>query len=280
MKRILAASAMAMLLSTPAFADAHMGMFYKQAEGEKQILGSEFIGARVYVAENEFDDDYRYEAGAEKEWDDVGEINNIVLSRDGMVKAVIIGVGGFLGIGEKDVAVNMDKIRIVSDGPDANDYFLVFTASKAMLDNAPDWDRAEYRERLQRVERKREEREADMESLERNAMMYKADDSLFDGIDAEGYEYVKADVVTRDNLIGSTVYSIKNDDIGEVEDLRGSGSKLFAVLEVGGFLDIGDKHVAVPLDKLRVMRKAGDEDLRVYVAATEEQLEELPDVDR
>jgi sporulation protein YlmC with PRC-barrel domain len=41
----------------------------------------------------------------------IGEINDLVIGEDGGVSAVIIGVGGFLGIGEKNVAVNYDDLQ-------------------------------------------------------------------------------------------------------------------------------------------------------------------------
>jgi len=40
----------------------------------------------------------------------IGDINEILLDKDGRVKAVVIGVGGFLGMGEHDVAVPMSKL--------------------------------------------------------------------------------------------------------------------------------------------------------------------------
>lgn len=43
--------------------------------------------------------------------DALGDINNIVVNQDGQVVAVVIGVGGFLGIGEKDVAVSYDTLE-------------------------------------------------------------------------------------------------------------------------------------------------------------------------
>ncbi len=42
----------------------------------------------------------------------IGDIKDILVSQDGSVNAVIIGVGGFLGIGEKDVAVNMSALQL------------------------------------------------------------------------------------------------------------------------------------------------------------------------
>lgn len=53
--------------------------------------------------------------GAENE--SIGEINDVLVSQDGSINAVIIGVGGFLGIGEKNVAVDMSALVL---GPGAD----------------------------------------------------------------------------------------------------------------------------------------------------------------
>lgn len=45
----------------------------------------------------------------------VGEISDIVLTDDGQVEQVIVDVGGFLGLGEKPVAVAFDEIEISRD---------------------------------------------------------------------------------------------------------------------------------------------------------------------
>jgi putative membrane protein len=42
--------------------------------------------------------------------DDLGEINNVIINEKGDVVAVVIGVGGFLGIGEKNVGVPFDAL--------------------------------------------------------------------------------------------------------------------------------------------------------------------------
>jgi hypothetical protein len=68
--------------------------------------------------------------------------------------------------------------------------------------------------------------------------------------------------------------------IGEIEDvvLDRSGQMVGIVAEIGGFLDIGDKHVVVPVEDLRLV--AIDDRTYQYVTRlSEEQLEELPGVD-
>jgi sporulation protein YlmC with PRC-barrel domain len=45
--------------------------------------------------------------------DNVGSINDLLMDKSGNVKAAVLGVGGFLGMGEHLVAVPFDKIRFV-----------------------------------------------------------------------------------------------------------------------------------------------------------------------
>jgi sporulation protein YlmC with PRC-barrel domain len=41
----------------------------------------------------------------------IGDISEVLVDRQGKVEAVVIGVGGFLGIGQRDVAVPFDQLR-------------------------------------------------------------------------------------------------------------------------------------------------------------------------
>ena len=45
----------------------------------------------------------------------LGDINELILDKNGKVNAVVIGVGGFLGMGEHDIAVTMDKLKFMED---------------------------------------------------------------------------------------------------------------------------------------------------------------------
>ncbi len=45
----------------------------------------------------------------------LGDVNELILDKDGKVNAVIIGVGGFLGMGEHDIAVTMDKLKFIEE---------------------------------------------------------------------------------------------------------------------------------------------------------------------
>jgi sporulation protein YlmC with PRC-barrel domain len=45
----------------------------------------------------------------------LGDVNELILDKNGKVSAVVIGVGGFLGMGEHDIAVTMDKLKFVEE---------------------------------------------------------------------------------------------------------------------------------------------------------------------
>ena len=110
---------------------------YLDAAGPNDVLASNLIGMRIYAVEADVDDTKAYPADSRKDWNDVGEVNDVVLDWDGSVKAVVLGVGGFLGIGEKDVAIEMSSLRKVRETNDSNDWFLVVNSSKDLLTSAP-----------------------------------------------------------------------------------------------------------------------------------------------
>jgi hypothetical protein len=64
----------------------------------------------------------------------IGEIMGVLVDREGKATALIIGVGGFLGMGEKDVAVPFDAVHATTK--DNNKWYLVMNSSKDALKNA------------------------------------------------------------------------------------------------------------------------------------------------
>jgi sporulation protein YlmC with PRC-barrel domain len=64
----------------------------------------------------------------------IGEIMDVLVDREGKVTAFIIGVGGFLGAGEKDVAVPFNAVEAKTK--DNNKWYLVMNSNKDALKNA------------------------------------------------------------------------------------------------------------------------------------------------
>src|SRR5262245_43323841 len=64
----------------------------------------------------------------------IGEIMDVLVDREGKATALIIGVGGFLGMGEKDVAVPFNSVQVTTK--DNNKWYLVMNSNKDALKNA------------------------------------------------------------------------------------------------------------------------------------------------
>jgi hypothetical protein len=87
-------------------------------------LASKLIGAPVYD-------------GKAKDSNNLGNIKDLVVDENGTVVAVVVGVGGFLGLGEKQVAVDFHALQFVIADDNTERYVLQTT--KDELTNAPDF---------------------------------------------------------------------------------------------------------------------------------------------
>ena len=82
--------------------------------------------------------------------------------------------------------------------------------------------------------------------------------------------------VSVEKVLGSSVVNADGQEVGEIEDLVMDQNQVtYAVLSVGGFLGIGEKKVAVPLEDLQL----GEDESYLMTSATQEQLEQMPEYD-
>lgn len=70
----------------------------------------------------------------------IGSINDLVFSEDGRITAVIVGVGGFLGVGEKEVAIPWSELERSLDA-DGKGYTLTVNQDEQSLKDAPTYER-------------------------------------------------------------------------------------------------------------------------------------------
>ena len=87
----------------------------------------------------------------------------------------------------------------------------------------------------------------------------------------------QAQFLADGEVIGKDVVNIMDEEVGTIADLvMDREQKLVGVvLSVGGFLGIGDKWVAVPVEQIQF--PTDDQPARLVVAVTEEQLTNAPD---
>lgn len=94
---------------------------YVGEQAAEEDLASNWIGQSLYNPSDE----------------NLGDINDILIGQDGQIRAVIVGVGGFLGIGEKDVAVSFAAIEPRAD--EDGDTSLYLNATQEQLEAAPEF---------------------------------------------------------------------------------------------------------------------------------------------
>jgi hypothetical protein len=287
------------LVAGSAFA-AHAQDAFRSTADASMISASNFIGMRVYAAEKGADaTEY---AGIQDGWDDIGEINDVILTRDGKVDSVLVDVGGFLGMGERQVAVGMEAIKFVSDSKttdDPNDYFLVMAGNRALIEGAPAYETTSMKATAPATDTTAAATDTTMAPADTtmapadtttaaDATAAPAQDSAMaeatttapaDPMMApEGYSLVDAGKLTTEELTGAKVYGPNDKSVGEISNFVLTDSKAIdkVIVDVGGFLGMGEKPVALSMSEIKIMKEADGNELKVMVGMTEDQLKALP----
>src|SRR5262245_40811036 len=122
----LASTAVLLALITTA-ANAQTSQSSAQAGSSAQIMSS--------IPQNSVTITHWYKQNVYDRSDNkIGEIMDVLVDREGKATALIIGVGGFLGMGEKDVAVPFNFVQVTTK--DNNKWYLVMNSNKDALKNA------------------------------------------------------------------------------------------------------------------------------------------------
>ena len=87
------------------------------------------------------------------------------------------------------------------------------------------------------------------------------------------------DQVSANTYIGQSVYNGSNQSIGKVNDLimQKQGGIVAAVIGVGGFLGIGEKNVAVPINSVTVAQNSQDGSVKLTTTETADSLKAAPE---
>ena len=237
------------------------------------LMGSDLFGQSVYIRGDDAADADTADTAedASDDWERVGEIGDVVISKDGEMRGVVIDAGGFLGMGEKHVRTEMDELKFVRDSNDEGDYFIVFTGNRAKLEereeaNPDAWGDAGETSYMAEgwAERQTETDGATMSNETAT------DDTAMADSDA------LRDTLTAEDIEGSYVYGPNEENIGDIGELvMGTDGQIDqVVIDVGGFLGIGEKPVAIPFDELQFRQEEGA-DLWISVPYTQEELEGL-----
>ncbi|ENN88973.1 Putative PRC family protein [Rhizobium freirei PRF 81] len=107
---------------TPGATGTEQAGGYLTTQSADQISARTYMGQSVYNGQNE----------------SIGSINDLILQKQGGVIAAVVGVGGFLGLGQKNVAVPFTKINATQNAQDGT-IKLTTTETAATLKSAPEF---------------------------------------------------------------------------------------------------------------------------------------------
>lgn len=292
---------------------------------------SNFTGKNLYTLQSEAamnlrgdgtqaNQNMRWESGAtftgeRDSWENVGNITDVVMSKDGEVRGVLIDVGGFLGLGARTVMVDINELYFVADDTaggtgtgtaadgDIDDFSVVAAMTEEQLEALPEWDENRLNEGF---ESRRAVDNASMttptggttavgtetETGQTQTGQTQTDQTQTgqaqtgaaapaDGMAGtpEGYTQMSPEDRTAERLIGANAYGAQGEDIATVDDLvlDADGAATHVIMDVGGFLGMGTHTVAIEIDQVDILWNDQDGDVMVQVPMTEDQLREMPE---
>lgn len=305
-RTLMTTTALVALLSSTALAqDAtttmRPGIDFELAQGYAAVdtddLATRIVGAPVY-------------ASAATDADRYGEINDLVLNADGTVRAALIGVGGFLGIGEKNVAVDFSQLTFTIAADNTERWVLETT--REALDTAPafEWIDDEPMDTAVAVDPNAPagsttpaeqvaatdpntpadpnatgtmapaDQVAATNPNDVNVTTETNPNAAASPMSREGMTAIPAGEMTAENIIGTQIIGPEDQVIAEVGDivLTPEGQVDALLVDFGGFLGMGEKRVAVGIDNLEfVTDESGGR--YVWLNVTKEQLDAAPAYD-
>jgi sporulation protein YlmC with PRC-barrel domain len=178
------------------------------------------------------------------EGDDVGEVSHALVDAQGAIRYVVFDVGGFLGVGERVVAVPWGSFQVV---PDETRPHLVYSGTQAELEALPE-----------------------MDDIDLNAGHIDANGTDYNGLVSLGQ------TVTDFNVVDAN-----GQDLGEVEDVildLNAGQARYGLVDFGGFLGVAENTVAVPWQRMQLVSGEDGEpnDTVFQLNVTEDTLRNAP----
>jgi sporulation protein YlmC with PRC-barrel domain len=170
----------------------------------------------------------------------IGDVTDLVISRDGGITTAVIGVGGFLGAGQKDIAIPFKELKITSRN---NKEWLVLDRTKDQLKSMPPYEPT-------------------------------------GGSVASSPSSLATSNWLASGIYKANVYDNAENKLGDITDLvMDTGGKIMtAVIGVGGVLGAGQKEVAVPFKDLKITSRNGKDWL--VLDRTKDDLKNAPGYDK
>jgi sporulation protein YlmC with PRC-barrel domain len=203
----------------------------------------------------------------------IGEIKSIYIGKDGKVDSVMVNVGGFLGVGDREVRIAWSDLKISDNGEK-----VMVNMTKDELKAKPEYG---YRNESWRGQVFTDTGPWTARPSDRVAESTKPADRTGKPSDqasttSTGELNAPGDM-SANAIVGATVRNEHRESVGKVEDIYvdSSGAIKTVVVSVGGFLGVGSKDVAIKWNELNFSRDG--KSLVITTRWTKDSLKSMPD---
>lgn len=194
----------------------------------------------------------------------IGEIKSVFIGKDGKVDSVMVGVGGFLGLGEREVRLAWNELNVSENGEK-----VTVNMTKEQLKAKPEYKYSDPSWRGQ---------------VFNDAGVWKTTDATRPASNQQtatntrpGGDFNAEGNVSGSAVLGATVKNEARETVGTIEEIfvGPDGAIRTVVVSVGGFLGMGSKNIAVKWSDLKIERDG--QDLLVKTNWTKDSLKAMPD---
>jgi hypothetical protein len=211
----------------------------------------------------------------------IGEIKSVYITPDGKVDSVMVGVGGFLGVGEREVRLAWKDLQVMDNG----EKVVVNMTKDQLKAMAPykykeeSWRGKVFSDRGIWTDDRRAA--ADTRTTTDNAAAANRDRTMADSRAATATEstgdFNAQGDVSANAVIGAKVRNDNKDAVGTVQDMYvdASGNIKTVVLSVGGFLGVGSKDVAMKWSDIKQSRDG--KSVVLTTSLSKDELKSMPD---
>jgi sporulation protein YlmC with PRC-barrel domain len=215
---------------------------------------SKLIGRNIQNAQNET----------------IGEIKSIYIGKDGKVDSVMVGVGGFLGVGEREVRLAWSDLTVTNNGEK-----VTVNMTKDQLKAKPEYKYSDQTYRGQVFTDTGPYKTADATRAPANSNMAAAPAAASSTVSTGDFN--AAGEMSANALIGAKVRNEARDVVGEIQDVYvdTNGAIKTVIVSVGGFLGVGTKNVAVKWSDIKYGRD--DKSVLLTTNWTKDALKAMPD---
>jgi len=228
-----------------------------QALARDDITIADMIERTVHVrTDDEGTIDWTEWTSVPDNWEAGGVIDDLIVGQGGDLQYVILSQGGILDLRADGVRVDIERFGVVGDADDPGEFFVIYIGPPAELENARSYEGP--------AEGQTSATSQPYQQGAQAAQTGAASGPLI------------ADM-TAEDLQGMPVYTSDGERVGEIGQLRlgEDGVITHAVVDMGGFLGLGETPVPVSLERLTVAQPEDGGELRAHVDMTEDEMRQL-----